>query len=105
MFEFFDFLQIADENRGGFPKSGELFSKERTPEKSKKQQQNQKKKSGKRSPSVVAKLMGLETMPSPEPPRKEKKKTEDLRTDDENTNPSDNLVQTVPYNSGKEQTV
>ena len=94
-------MQIADENRGGFPKSGELFNKERTPEKSKKQQQqHQKKKSGKRSPSVVAKLMGLETMPSPEPPRKEKKTTED-----ENTNPNDHPFKTVPYNSGKEVTV
>eukprot|EP00250_Pteridium_aquilinum_P008549 c18028_g6_i1 orf=541-2586(+) len=55
-------LLIADENRGGFPRalpndSGEAFSKEKTPE----------KKKNKRSPSVVAKLMGLETMPSPEP--------------------------------------
>ena len=64
------------------------------------QQQHQKKKSGKRSPSVVAKLMGLETMPSPEPPRKEKKTTED-----ENTNPNDHPFKTVPYNSGKEVTV
>ncbi|MCO5596717.1 hypothetical protein L7F22_050785 [Adiantum nelumboides] len=55
-------LLIANENRGGFPKispsdAEEVLRKEKTPE----------KKKSKRSPSVVAKLMGLETMPSPEP--------------------------------------
>ncbi|KAH7285210.1 hypothetical protein KP509_33G017800 [Ceratopteris richardii] len=65
-------LLIANENRGGFPKvpstqTEGAANKEKTPEK--------KKKKSKRSPSVVAKLMGLETMPSPEPCKDRKQAT------------------------------
>ncbi|KAI5077602.1 hypothetical protein GOP47_0007426 [Adiantum capillus-veneris] len=65
-------LLIANENRGGFPKvltndAEEVLNKDKTPE----------KKKSKRSPSVVAKLMGLETMPSPEPCKDRKQQAQE----------------------------
>ncbi|MCO5564223.1 hypothetical protein L7F22_017881 [Adiantum nelumboides] len=68
-------LLIANENRGGFPKilpsdAEEVLRKEKTPE----------KKKSKRSPSVVAKLMGLETMPSPEPCKDRKQLAQEKQT-------------------------
>eukprot|EP00250_Pteridium_aquilinum_P010006 c19086_g1_i1 orf=2981-6031(+) len=65
-------LLIADENRGGSLKDAdEELEEDNVPK-----DEPCEEKPSKRAPSVVARLMGLETMPSPEPASGERKQSE-----------------------------
>ncbi|XP_011622626.1 uncharacterized protein LOC18432163 [Amborella trichopoda] len=64
-------LLIADENRGGFPNA-----KKPDPDCISSNTSNGGTKTGSRRPGVVARLMGLEFLPSPEPSNRSLQKTE-----------------------------